>query len=83
MHAFIDQHTIIVSDGGMTIMVAAQDPAFSQVREYLEADGDGERDFDTVRSIVYMSRHLVDAFGWSPRAELGHGSASIGVPWNQ
>jgi hypothetical protein len=73
MHAFIDKNTIICSDGGKTIMVAAQDPAFGQAREYL-MDDTIEHDFDVVRSIVYMSRHLVDTFGQSD---------SGSVPWNR
>lgn len=73
MHAFIDQNTIIVSDQGKVVMVAAGDPAFNQVREYLTVQ-EGQ-DFDTVRSIVFMSRHLVDTFGWSE-------SDTATVPWN-
>jgi len=72
MHALIDANSIFVSDGEKTIMVAAGDPAFTPVREYL-VDDEGQ-DFDAVRSIVYMSRHLVDAFGRSDDAS---------TPWNR
>ena len=52
-----------MSDGDRTIMVAAADPAFIAVREYLlEENG---QDFDAIRSIVQMSRTLVETFGWS------------------
>lgn len=61
MHAYVDDSTIIVSDNGKTVMVAAQDPAFAPLREYLvEEQG---QDFDAVRSIVFMSRHLVETYG--------------------
>lgn len=77
MKAFIDQHNIIVADGGKTIMVAAQDPAFGQLREYL-VDQQGQ-DFDTVRSIVFMSRHLVETFGWSEPSSV----TTTTVTWNR
>lgn len=76
MKAFIDQHNIIVADGGKTLMVAAQDPAFGQLREYL-VDQEGQ-DFDTARSIVFMTRHLVETFG---RAEQQ--PSSVTVTWNR
>jgi len=44
-------------------MIAADDPAFGELREYLI--GQEGTDFDTARSIVFMSRHLVEAFGRS------------------
>lgn len=56
-------------------MVAAQDPAFGQVREYLvEQQG---QDFDAVRSIVFMSRHLVETFGRSTT------TTTTTTTWNQ
>jgi len=71
VHALIDSNSIFVTDGEKTIMIAAEDPAFQPVREYL-IDDEGT-DFDAVRSIVYMSRHLVDAFGRSDNTSM---------PWN-
>ena len=78
MRAFVDQHTIMVSEGAKTIMVAAQDPAFGPLRDYL-TDQDQEQDFDTARSIVFMSRHLVEAFGRSGLPT----SVTTTVTWNR
>ena len=55
-------------------MVAAQDPAYKSVHEYL-VDQEGT-DFDTVRSLVYMSRNLVETFGWNE-------NENADVPWKQ
>jgi hypothetical protein len=51
MHALIDSSTIIVSEDGETVIVAADDPAFPKVRNYLTEPGQ-EIDFTTVRALV-------------------------------
>ena len=51
MHALIDSSTIIVSEGGETVIVAAADPAFPKVRDYLTTPHQ-DTDFATVRSMV-------------------------------
>lgn len=51
MHALIDSSNIIISEGGETIIVAADDPSFPRVRDYLTTPHQ-ESDFDTVRGMV-------------------------------
>lgn len=51
MHALIDQSTIIISQDGATVIVAADDPSFPAVRDYLTAPNQ-TADFDTARSMV-------------------------------
>ena len=57
MHALIDQHAIVVTENGSTILVAAGDPVFPAVRRYL-VDERGQ-DFATVAALVNNIRVAV------------------------
>ena len=57
MHALIDEQSIIVTDAGETVLVAATDPVYPAVRGYL-VDERGQN-FDTVRAMVNTIRVAV------------------------
>ena len=59
MYTLIDQSTIIVSDGGDTVLIAAGDPAYPAVHDYLV--NDLGQDIDTIREMVSGFRTVAKA----------------------